>query len=118
MFMEKCYVLQIFEMESCNSSMIEIPAPYRSSSLYSEEETDERERIKGSLSLDGEPLVNLGTFVCSNFEKARDIMLDSSLIPADWISCYRENDQEGRILEIYLSTDRNYLCKIFRTEIY
>ncbi len=120
--MERCYVLQIFEIESCSCRMVEIPAPYRSSSFLAEEEREEeeeeRERIKMAFSLDGEPQVNLGTFVCRTFERARDIMLDGSFIPADWINCFSENDQDGTILEIYLSTDKNYLCKISRNEIY
>lgn len=115
---ERCYVLQIFEMEPGNSGMIEIPFPYRSSLLSSEEEAEEREKIRRSLSLEGKPLVTLGTFVCRNFEKAQEIMLDSSFLPADWINCYGEKDQKGRTLEIYLSTDRHYLCRIYRTEIY
>ncbi len=118
MYMERCYVLQIFEIESCSCRIVEIPAPFHSSPFLSEEEEEERDWMKSALSLNGEPLVNLGTFVCRTFEKARDIMLDGSFIPADWINCFREDDQDGKMLEIYLSTDKNYLCKIFRTEIY
>lgn len=115
---ERCYVLQIFEVEPSNSRMIEIPSPYRESPFSAEEEAEERQRIKRALSLEGEPMVTLGTFVCSNFEKAREIMLDSTFLPADWIKCYGERDQKGRTLQIYLSTDKRYLCRIYRTEIY
>jgi len=115
--MDKCYILQVFGVES-SFNLSEISFLRQSSPLLTREDELERDRIKKALSFDGEPMVGLGTFVCRNFDRARDMMLDRSFLSTDWISCYREDDREGITLEIYVSTDDRYLCKISRTEIY
>lgn len=114
---DKCYTLQVFGIES-SLNLSEIPFLSRSYPVLTKEDELERDRIKRAFSFDGEPMVGLGTFVCRDFDRARDMMLDRSFISTDWISCYKESDRDGVALEIYVSTDERYLCKISRTEIY
>ncbi|MFA0888258.1 MAG: hypothetical protein ACC613_04060 [Synergistales bacterium] len=61
--------------------------------------------------------VEMDTFVCRSREKAHDLMLDAGLHPVDWICCREESDAEGKVLEIFLSTDGGYLCRILRTPL-
>jgi len=117
-YRETCYLIQFFELESNSLEFIELPIPLNDCPFCAEEEERENEKIKQELSLDDQPLINLGIFACRNFERAREIMLDSDLIRTDWISCYSESDSEGRIYELFLSTSRKYICRIMRTEIY
>jgi len=113
--MDKCYVVQIFGLDSDQGLFPDIPAPFSNSPLFSEEEERERDRVLKALTIEDRPILNIGLFVCRTLEKAKDIMLDTGFVQTDWVNCYREKDSEGSLFEIYLSTDRHYLCRLFRT---
>jgi|SRR6056297_215268 len=117
-YRENCYLVQFIELESSSLDFTELPIPFNECPFCPEEEEREKEKIKQALSLDNQPLINLGLFACRNFERAKEIMLDRDLIKTDWISCYSESDSEGKVYELFISTSRKYICRIMRTEIY
>lgn len=113
-----CYVLQIFEVNDDSAFEQEAIHSSRSPSLFPEEDREEREKIKSTLSLEGRSLVDSTLFVCATFERAVALMLDGELLAGDWVSRYNESDRYGKTMELFVSTDRRRLCRIFRTQIY
>lgn len=67
---------------------------------------------------EGVSLRKVDTFVCRSLKTAREMMLDSALLSTDWVKRHKESDEEGKVLEIFLSTDGHYMAKISRVELF
>ncbi len=66
----------------------------------------------------GELLRPWETFICRTFDRAKELLMDADLLSTDWIRRYSDADGDGRILEVYLSTDGAYLGRITRAELF
>lgn len=103
---EFCYVLNISRVVAEETSV------GKDLSLRSE-------LSSGSLGTsEGLSLRKLDSFLCRSFQTAKEMMLDSGLLQTDWVKRRKESDAEGKVMEIYMSTDGHYMAKISRVELF
>lgn len=67
---------------------------------------------------EGMSLRKVDTFVCRSLKTAKEMMLDFEWLRTDWVRRHDESDEEGKILQIFLSTDGYYMARISRAELF
>lgn len=110
--LERCYVLQIFEILECGKE-----ENVRNISGFITPQRSLNPGMQAFLEK-GKTFVDWDFFVCRSFEKAKELMLDGDLLNVDWFSCYEEDDDIETGLAIFKSTDNRYIGRIFRTEVF
>jgi hypothetical protein len=111
---KSCYVLQIFEILDCHRGDAEETGI---SSAFLAPHRGLNPGMQAFLEK-GKRLADWDLFICRSFEKAKELMLDGDLLSVDWISCYEEEEDIETGLAIFKSTDRRYIGRIFRTELF